>query len=149
MNTQESKRLSDSYLPREKDMRDSYYSERRQYPRFDIQLPVKLSIPDSGDGTHLEATSINICMNGLYCTVNRYVPTFDKFLITLISDGHHEIPAHVISQIEGVVVRVEPEQEEAMRNTYNIALFFQALTEQQQNALHSLLSSHAEITSVT
>lgn len=88
-------------------------------------------------------------MNGLYCTVNRYVPTFDKFLVTFISDEHYEIPAHVISQIEGVVVRVEPEQEEAMRNAYNIALFFQELSEQQQNALHSLLSSHAEITSVT
>jgi hypothetical protein len=88
-------------------------------------------------------------MNGLYCTVNRYVSTFDKFLVTFISNEHHEIPAHVISQIEGVVVRVEPEQEEAMRKTYRIALFFQELSEQQQNALHSLLSSHAEITSVT
>lgn len=130
-------------------MKNCYYSERRQCQRFDIQIPIRLSIPDSGDDNHLEATSINICMNGLYCTVNRYVPTFDKFLVTFISDEHYEIPAHVISQIEGVVVRVEPEQEEAMRNAYNIALFFQELSEQQQNALHSLLSSHAEITSVT
>jgi hypothetical protein len=81
-------------------------------------------------------------MNGLYCTVNRYLPVFDKLLITFVNPARDRIPPHVISEIEGVVVRVEPEQPEEERSAYNIALYFSELTEQQQQTLYEFMLHH-------
>ncbi len=116
--------------------------ERRTCQRFPLQLPLKLFIPDSSSGNHVDATAINMCINGIYCTVNRYLSVFDKLLVTLVNPAHDRIPPHVISEIEGVVVRVEPEQPEEQRNTYNIALYFSKVTEQQQQALYEFMFHH-------
>ena len=84
-------------------------------------------------------------MNGIYCTVNHHVPLFDKILVTFVSPEHDGIPTHIVSQLEGVVVRVEPEQKEEERTEYNIALFFQNLSQQQHAALHNMIASHTTI----
>ena len=117
--------------------------ERRKCPRYNVQIPIQLSLSHSSFPDALDATALNLCQNGLYCTVTRYIPPFHKLLITMIAPKHEETPPRVISQMEGVVVRVEPEQEEAGCHTYHVALFFQEISEEQDDALQSLLASHA------
>jgi len=117
--------------------------ERRKCPRYNLQIPIQLSLSHSAFPDALDAIALNLCLNGLYCTVTRYIPLFHKLLITIIASPHHEQTSRVISQIEGVVVRVEPEQEEAGRQEYQIALYFQELSEEQDDALQSLLAAHA------
>ena len=128
-------------------MRNSNQLERRTFTRFNIQIPLNLSLPKSTtkETETFKATSINVSMNGIYCTVNRYVPLFDKLLITFVSPKHDGIPALVVSRFEGIVVRVEPGQEEAGRAEYNIALFFQHLSPQQRAVLHRMITSHTAI----
>ena len=128
-------------------MKDFKHQDRRKCQRIPLEIPLRLSFPDEETQKHLEARSINICMNGLYCSVSRYVPLFDRILITLVAPGQNGSHAHVISQIEGTVVRVEPEQELPKRKEYKIAMYFQALSKQQHSALHQLLESHAAIRS--
>ncbi len=121
-------------------------SERRACQRFPLQVPVRLLTPDSSPDEHLNATVINMSMNGLYCTVNRYLPVFETLSVTVVGPIHDRIPPHVISGIEGIVVRIEPEQPETERKAYNIALYFSKLTEQQQKALHELMDSYIDLT---
>jgi hypothetical protein len=126
-------------------MKDFNPTERRQYTRFNIQMPLKYSFPGAETGQIFEATSVNVCLNGVYCTVNRYIPLFNRLLVTFFSPKHNGIPAHIVSQLEGIVVRVEPEQEETGRTEYNIALFFQEISQQQHEALHKMITSHTTI----
>ena len=130
-------------------MKDSNHQDRRKYQRIPLEIPLRISFPDAEprQQTHLEARSINICMNGLYCSMSRYVPLFDRILITLVTSAHNGSPAHVLSQIEGTVVRVEPEQEIPEKKDYKVAIYFQELSEHQHSALHQLLESHAPIRS--
>jgi hypothetical protein len=120
-------------------------AERRKFTRFNIHIPLKYSLPTAETEQIFDATSINVCLNGVYCTVNHYIPLFDRLLVTFVSPKHNGIPAHIVSQLEGIVVRVEPEQEEAGRTEYNIALFFQKVSQQQHEALHKMITSHTTI----
>lgn len=128
-------------------MKDFDCQNRRKHQRISLEIPLQLSFPDKEDQKHLEARSINICMNGLYCSVSRYVPLFDRILITLVEPGHEGSRPHVLSQIEGTVVRVEPEQKAPTRQAYKIAMYFQKLSERQHLALQQLLEAHTPIRS--
>lgn len=117
--------------------------ERRKCPRYNLQIPIQLSLSHSSFPDTLDATTLNLCLNGLYCTVTRYIPPFHKLLITMIAPKHEETPPRVISQVEGVVVRVEPEQEKVGCHEYQVALYFQELSNEQEDALQALLAAHA------
>ena len=117
--------------------------ERRKCPRYNVQIPIQLSLSHSSFPDTLDATALNLCQHGLYCTVTRYIPPFHKLLITMIVPKHEKTPPRVISQMEGIVVRIEPEREEADCHEYQVALYVQELSEEQEEALQSLLSSHA------
>ena len=117
--------------------------ERRKCPRYNVQIPIQLSLSHSSFPDALDATALNLCQNGLYCTVTRYIPLFHKLLITMVASEHEKTPPRVISQVEGIVVRVEPEREDADCHEYQVALYFQELSAEQEEALQALLSNHA------
>lgn len=121
----------------------SKHSERRKFPRFNVQVPLNLSLSRAKVEETLDATSINVSMNGVYCIVNRYLPLFDKVLITFVIPEGTEDPYNIISQCEGVVVRVEPENEEPGRAEYKVALYFHNLSQEERNLLHTLIITHS------
>ena len=123
-------------------MSDLKELERRKFPRFNARIPLNLTIPGVEPEEVLNAASINVSMNGIYCSVTRYVPLFDRILVTFVSFEHDAVPAQIISQCEGIVVRVEPEHEEIARKEYNIALFFQHLSQQQKAIIQAIIRSH-------
>ncbi len=128
-------------------MKDFNHQDRRKCQRISLEIPLRISFPDAKPHKHLEAHSIDICMNGIYCSINHHVPLFDKILITLVAPSHNGSPPHVISQIEGIVVRVEPEQETPEREDYKIAMYFQELSKHQYSTLQQLFAAHTEIRS--
>ena len=126
-------------------MNTSHSSDRRQFPRHHISIPITFVFPGKNVEEPLHATSVNISLNGIYCIVNRYIPLFGKILITLLDPTHNGHPNQIVLQSEGVVVRIEPEQEEAGRTEYAVAFYFPSLSQQQQTALKDLIEAHAEI----
>jgi hypothetical protein len=121
-------------------MSNSKESERRKFPRFDVQVPLNLSISGATTEEAISATSINVSMNGVYCTVNHYIPVFNKVLITFVIPQN---PYDLVSQCEGVVVRIEPEDEETVRAEYNIALYFHNLSQIERDILHTIISTYS------
>lgn len=132
-------------LASEETMNNSHSPDRRKFPRFHISIPITFLFPEVKVEEPLHATSVNISLNGIYCTVNQYIPMFRKILVTLLNPAHNGKPNQIVLQSEGVVVRIEPEQREAGRAEYYLALFFPNLSQQQQDALQTLLDSHVEI----
>ena len=54
-------------------------SERRRYPRIDIKIPVEVDI----GGGPLEAISVNLSINGVYCLLNESIEEFSQAVLHL------------------------------------------------------------------
>jgi hypothetical protein len=89
------------------------------------------------------AKSINLSMNGVYCTVNHYIPLFEKILVMFVILQKTDRPYKLVSQCEGVVVRIDPEEQEPGRTEYNIAVYFQNLSQAERIMLHTLISTYS------
>ena len=78
----------------------------------------------------------NISCAGVYCHINRYIPPFQKLRLAMIiplSDGD-TIHSEMI-RVEGVTVRVEPEEPEDDVVDYHIAIFFENVSEKDQKII--------------
>lgn len=124
-------------------MNDFHEFERRASARITLHFPIRLMAQTRGVTETFEAQTVNLGIHGLYCIVKRYVPVFAKLLLTLIAPGHDGQPAHVLSQVDAVVVRIEPAQPVPGGTEYHAALFFPELSDQQHAALTALLAFHA------
>lgn len=94
-------------------------TERRRNQRSHKSVSVMVG-HDSVEGFKVE--SINISTRGLYCKVSRYVPPFSKLRVALeLPDDEGQCSA---VECEGVVVRVEPEEETVGIKEYNLAVYF-------------------------
>lgn len=124
-------------------MNDPKPLDRRKFPRFDIRTPLTISFSRAATQEKLDAASLNVSMNGVYCKVNRYLPLFDKVLITFIIPDEGEKTYNLVSQCTGVVVRIEPEAEEPGRAEYNVALYFQELSQAERMMLRALIATYA------
>ena len=118
-------------------------SERRQFPRFNIHVPLSLSVSGTEHTETVHATAANVSMNGVYCTVSRYLPLFDKVLITFVLPEKSEDAYHLVSQCEGVVVRIDPEEEDPECFLYQVALYFNNLSGTERNLLQTIISTYA------
>lgn len=121
-------------------------SDRRAFPRFQAPITLSFAIAGAQDQKTVDANVLNVSSTGVYCQVHHYVPLFEKLLITFELPEHTD-PAHrLISQCEGVVVRIEPEEEEPGRTEYNMALYFNNLTEAERNLLQTFIATYGEQT---
>jgi hypothetical protein len=118
-------------------------SDRRQSPRFNVHVPLSLSISGAEQTETVNATAANVSMNGVYCTVNCYLPLFDKILITFVLPEESEDSYHLVSQCEGVVVRIDPEEETPGCSEYQVALYFNNLSESERDLLQTIISTYA------
>jgi hypothetical protein len=117
-------------------------SDRRSFPRFDASIPLDLFISGVKTTEPLHATSVNVSMNGVYCNVSRHIPLFTRTHVRFVNPDQKATPDHIISQCEGIVVRVEPEHEEMNRQEYRVALCFQRLFQQEREALQEMINAH-------
>lgn len=103
-------------------------TERRQYPRIEQELPLKIAV----DGYGFATSTQNVSCVGAYCHLDKYIPPFTKIAVKVI------LPIMLggrIKNIEvectGVVVRTEDEK----KGGFNIAVFFNGIKENQRKKI--------------
>ena len=119
-------------------------SERREFPRFPIQIPFSLAVSDAPREKSCDATVLNVSVNGVCCTVDHFFPLFDRVLLTFVLPAERDIPHHLVSHCEGIVVRIEPEEEHLECLEYQMAVYINNLSQPERNLLQSLIVSYAE-----
>lgn len=103
-------------------------AEKRQYPRVTYALPLKVG----ANGYDFSTFTQNISCVGAYCHIDKYVPPFTKVMVKLA------LPQAAASgnksynmECKGVVVRTEDE----LNGGFNIAIFFNAITDDQRKKI--------------
>ncbi len=109
--------------------------ERRRDPRYARSLPIV--VHDRADGVRAE--SINVSSRGLYCRVERYVEPFSKLKVVFELPFPGAEPSAV--ECDGVVVRVEPEQETPGVRDYCVAIYFLNLGQEEAALIEEFLAA--------
>ena len=108
-------------------------ADRREYPRIIHQLPLKVAV----DGYDFVTLTRNVSCVGAYCHINKYMPPFTKVIVKLtlpIMTGRRNKSYKV--ECKGVVVRTEDE----VRGGFNIAIFFNDITQEQKKKITQYIS---------
>ena len=115
-----------------------YIDEHRRHPRVDQNIPLKI-FHEEGD---IVTETGNISRSGAYCRVGKYIEPMTKFKINFLLPVKKsgKVSSKKIS-CEGAVVRVEkiPGTSE-----YNLAIFFNDITQRDAEAVADYVSSYLE-----
>lgn len=120
-------------------------TDRRQNPRLIRNVPIKVRLP----GQDVAIESMDISCNGICCRVNNCIPEMTRLEIIMIlppaGDCEDEIESssHQV-KCEGVVVRVEDELSEGNTKTYNTAIYFDKIEEEEKQKLLSFVLNEIE-----
>jgi c-di-GMP-binding flagellar brake protein YcgR len=102
--------------------------ERRQYPRIEKELPLKIV----ANGYDFVTTTQNVSCVGTYCHVDKYIPPFTKIAakiaLPIITDRKN---VNLSIECKGVVIRTEDEK----RGGFNIAVFFNDIKNKQRQKI--------------
>lgn len=103
-------------------------SERRQYPRINRALPLKIA----ANGYQFATSTENVSCVGVYCRLDKYIPPFTKIAVKVVlpvmAEGKMkdvEVDCH------GVVVRTDDDA----KGGFNIAVFFNGIQENQKKKI--------------
>lgn len=108
-------------------------TEKRQYPRIDRQLPLKVA----ANGYDFITSTQNVSCVGAYCQINKYMPPFTKVLVKLTlpivtNCGNKNCDV----ECKGVVVRTEDKN----KDNFNIAIFFNKIGNEQRKVIAQYIS---------
>ncbi|MCK4810333.1 MAG: PilZ domain-containing protein [Candidatus Omnitrophica bacterium] len=113
-------------------------NERRKYPRFHFNLPIKIFNP----GFDIVTETKDISGNGVYCSINTDIPAMTKLeiilLIPLMKARNKKILKKVLCK--GVVVRNEYTRTNGKRK-YNLGIFFSEIKESDRKVLLSYMNN--------
>ena len=107
-------------------------TERRQYPRFEQQIPLKIA----ANGYDFITTTQNISCVGTYCRVGKYIPPFTKLAVKLTLPLTVDKDNNCNVECKGVVVRSEDE----ITGGFNIAIFFNEIKENQRQKISQYIN---------
>ena len=113
--------------------------ERRRAVRVPAQLALQVKI--SGRN-YAQIDSINVSANGVYFSLPTFIPVLTKLEINLSLPDEESGPGRQESRsvtCEGVVVRIEPEQEEPGLSKYEVACYFTSIAEKDMEFLESYI----------
>ena len=84
----------------------------RKYRRFDLALPVLMTLQSGSTTLEIEGISKNISIGGLLVTSARFISRYTPVTLTVKAYGEKAVrPIHLVG--EGEVVRVEKAESEA------------------------------------
>ncbi|MDD5730172.1 MAG: PilZ domain-containing protein [Candidatus Omnitrophica bacterium] len=109
-------------------------AERRLHPRIQHELPLKVI----ANGYDFATYSQNISCVGAYCHIGKYVPPFTKVMIKMAFPGTDKKSSKSANCVEckGVIVRTE----DVENGGYNIAIFFNGITDACRQKISSYIS---------
>ncbi|MFC1631312.1 PilZ domain-containing protein [Candidatus Omnitrophota bacterium] len=108
-------------------------TERRQHPRTEGLLPLKIS----QKGLDVITETKNISCSGVCCRVNKPIPLMTKLGLTLLLPIRHGTKVNTAKvKCKGVVVRSEPTIVEEADTAYqSIAVFFSDLSKKDRGKI--------------
>jgi len=107
--------------------------ERRQFPRVEQKLPLKIA----ANGYDFATVTNNISCIGTYCHIDKYIPPFTKIAVRLTLPVTSRIQVKNYSvECKGVVVRTEDE----ISGGFNIALFFNDIKDSQRQKISQYIN---------
>ncbi len=109
------------------------FKERRRAKRVEKKLPITVL----GGPEKVAGETLNISTNGVYFTCPYFIEPLTKVHLSLVIPGEEDSRDQVES--EGVVVRVEPERKDASVSEYNIAVFFNRISDPDHSKLESFI----------
>jgi len=102
-------------------------SERRDRPRADARLSMRVESAEEGERTQIVTESQNISASGVYCMASHYLAPLSKVGLTIVLP---HLPGHRAGQelvkCEGIVVRCEPLSRRGERH-FELACMFSGL----------------------
>lgn len=106
-------------------VQETTVKERRKARRVEARLQIELSL-DTGSNAEKTST-INISANGAYFSSPRYLEPLTKLEMRVLLPGEDDETPEVFD-VQGIVVRVEPEGPARPGQTYEIACYFTETT---------------------
>ncbi|MBN2069876.1 MAG: PilZ domain-containing protein [Candidatus Krumholzibacteriota bacterium] len=111
--------------------------DRRKAPRVDIDLPVVIE----GSEGEVSGRTLNISSNGVYFEIPHYMELMTRVRMGLaIPAAGDDGKGESIVSFDGVVVRIEPENEAPQPVKYRIAVFFTAIPESSRDILATYIN---------
>lgn len=107
--------------------------ERRQYPRIEQRLPLKIA----ANGYDFATSTQNLSCIGAYCHIDKYIPPFTKVMVKLIlPQAENKQNNNSSIECKGTVVRTEDE----LKGGFNIAVFFNEIKEAQRKKISQYIN---------
>ena len=113
-------------------------SERRQHPRVDRNVPLKISTVD----VELVTETKNLSRTGAYCRVNKYIEPMTKLKIHLllpIKKGNKTTTKKITCH--GVIVRTESI---TGNNEFRVAIYFNDLPSRDADCITEYINTFLE-----
>lgn len=114
--------------------------ERRGAPRADRDIAMKLRLGELDTAIH----TLNISASGAYCKIDKEIPLMSrvKLVIMLPDPEKPEEPERKI-EVTGVVVREHPVVVDGRIKHFDLAIFFEDISQRDRDALARYVSKKA------
>jgi PilZ domain len=115
--------------------------ERRRHPRLQDRLTLRSSSPETGS---LDMSTTDLSLGGVQVVTSRYLPLMTRVEVILHlppDAGQDSGPRPV--KAEAVVVRILPPAPSPQTRSFEMALFFSRMEQQDRTALAHYLSARA------
>ena len=111
--------------------------ERRKFPRIhDEGLTLKLDAGDFGTMTH----TTDISVSGLYCKIGSEVPLMSRVKLTIMVPDTTKVDIALSPlEVDGVVVRQHPVIIDGVVKHFDVAIFFDNLSERDKNIIQGYI----------
>ena len=107
------------------------FKERRKAKRVEANLALTI-VGESGEET---GKTLNISTNGVYFLSPRFIEPLTKVSFEILLPKEKGGGSKQPIRCEGIVVRAEPEKKDPSISSYNIAVFFTALSDSSLKSL--------------
>ena len=116
--------------------------ERRKFPRIhDEGLSLKLNAGDFDTMTH----TMDISASGIYCKIGREIPLMSRVkLAIMIPDTDKSNKASNPLELDGVVVREHPVIIDGAVKHFDVAIFFDNLSEKDKGVIESYVEGKSK-----
>ena len=115
------------------------FKERRRAKRVDANLAITIT----GGPEEAQGKTLNISTNGVLFQSPRFMDVLTKVQFELIIPPAAPGAKEERVEIDGVVVRVDPEIEDSTVEFYNIAVFFTFVSKTSRNVLSRFIKNRS------